>query len=54
MMLSIKDLVFKEWSAKNLTERYVRLYIIKEIILANLIKIKLPTSIRTYPVVNIS
>jgi len=35
-------------------ERYIELYIIEEIILANVIKLKLPVSIRIYLVVNIS
>ena len=54
MILSIKDLVFKEKIAKKLMERYIELYIIEEIILANVIKLKLPVSIRIYLVVNIS
>ena len=37
-MLNTKDLVFKEQLVKKLTERYVRPYIIKEIILANTIQ----------------
>jgi len=52
-MLSIKDLVFKEWLAKKLAERHVGLYTIKEIILANAIKLKLQESMRIHPVVNI-
>jgi len=54
VILSIKDLVFKEKIAKKLMERYIELYIIEEIILANVIKLKLPVSIRIYLVVNIS
>ncbi len=53
-MLSIKDLVFKEKTTKKLMERYIELYTIEEIILANVIKLKLLVSIRIYLVVNIS
>ena len=45
MMLSTRDLVFKERPVKNLTERYMD-YI--------KLKLKLPTSIRIHLVVNIS
>jgi len=53
-MLSTKDLVFKERLVKKLTERYMRLYMIEEIVSRNIIKLKLLASIRIYPVVNIS
>ena len=53
-MLSTKDLVFKEWSARKLVDQYVGLYIINEVISINEIKLWLPTSIRIYLVVNIS
>jgi len=36
-MLNMKNLVFKEWPAKKLIERYIRSYVIKEIILANIL-----------------
>ena len=45
MMLSTRDLVFKERPVKKLTERYIN-YI--------KLKLKLPTSMRIYLVVNIS
>ena len=45
MMLSTRDLVFKERPVKKLTERYMN-YI--------KLKLKLPTSMRIYLVVNIS
>jgi len=54
VILSTKDLVFKEWLAKKLTKKYVRLYMIEEIILANVIKLKLLELMRIYLVVNIS
>jgi len=53
-MLSIKELVFKERPVKNLTERYVRLYIVEEVVLKNVVKIKLLASMRIHPVVNVS
>ena len=53
-MLSTKDLVFKERLVKKLTERYIRLYMVEEIVPRNVIKLKLLASIRIYPVVNIS
>ena len=53
-MLSTKDLVFKEQLAKSLRYIYIEPYIIKEIVLANTIKLRLLKSIRIYLVVNIS
>jgi len=53
-MLSTKDLVFKERLTKKLTERYVRPYEIKEVVLKNVVKLKLPISMRIHPVVNVS
>ena len=53
IMLSTKDLMFKKQPVKKLIERYVGSYII-EIVLANIIKLRLPESMRIYPVVNIS
>jgi len=46
--------VFKERLVKKLTERYVRLYVVKEVILKNVVKLKLLVSMRIYLVVNIS
>ena len=54
VVLSTKDLVFKERLVKKLTERYVRLYVVKEVILKNVVKLKLLVSMRIYLVVNIS
>ena len=53
-MLSTKDLVFKERPVKKLTERYVELYKIEEVISKNAVKLKLPASIRIHLVINIS
>ena len=38
VMLSMKDLVFKERPVKKLTERYVGSYIVKEVVLKNTVK----------------
>ena len=46
--------MFKERLVKKLTERYVRLYVVKEVILKNIVKLKLLVSMRIYLVVNIS
>jgi len=53
-MLSIKDLVFKQRPVKKLTERYVGLYKVEKVVLKNVVKLKLPASMRIHPVVNIS
>jgi len=54
VMLSTKDLVFKERPAKKLMERYVGLYEIEEVVLKNTVKLKLPAFMRIHLVVNIS
>jgi len=54
VMLSTKDLVFKERPVKKLTERYVELYKIEEVISKNAVKLKLPASIKIHLVINIS
>ena len=54
VMLSMKDLVFKERLAKKLIERYVGLYEIEEVVSKNVVKLKLLATMRIYPVVNIS
>jgi len=54
VMLSTKDLVFKERPAKKLIERYVKPYEIEKVISKNAVKLKLLGSIRIYLVVNIS
>ena len=54
VILSTKDLVFRERLTKKLTERYVGPYVIEEVVLKNVVKLRLPTSIRIYPVVNMS
>jgi len=54
MMLSAKDLVFRKQLAKKLMKRYIEFYTIEEIVLANVIKLKLPELIRIHSVINIS
>ena len=54
MMLSMKDLVFKERPARKLMDQYVGLYIIEKVVSSNTVKLRLPTSMRIHLVVNIS
>jgi len=54
VLLSIKDLVFKERLARKLVDRYIGPYTIEEVISTNAVKLQLPTSMRIHPVVNVS
>jgi len=54
VMLSTKDLVFKERPVKKLVDQYVGPYTIEEVISTNAVKLQLPTSMRIYLVVNVS
>ena len=54
VMLSTKDLMFKERPARKLVDQYIGLYEIKEVVSTNTVKLRLPTSMRIYPVVNVS
>jgi len=54
VILNIKDLVFKKRPVKKLTERYMGLYIVEEIVSKNVVKLKMLASQRIYLVVNIS
>ena len=54
MMLSTKDLVFKEQLAKKLVDQYVGPYTINKVVFTNVVKIWLLISIRIYLVMNIS
>ena len=54
VLLSTKDLVFKERLVRKLVDRYVGPYTIEEVVSTNVVKLRLPTSIRIHPVVNIS
>ena len=54
VLLSTKDLVFKERPSKKLMERYVGPYVIEEAVSSNVVKLRLPSSMRIHPVVNVS
>ena len=54
VLLSTKDLVFKERPVKKLVDRYVGPYPIEEVISTNVVKLRLPTSMRIHLVVNVS
>jgi len=54
VLLSTKDLVFKERPARKLVDRYIGPYTIEEVISTNAVKLRLPTSMRIHPVVNVS
>jgi len=54
VMLSMKDLVFKERLAKKLVDQYVSLYTIKEIVSTNVVKLRLLTLMRIHLIVNVS
>jgi len=55
-MLSTKDLKYQIASRRieKLMERFVGPYKVKKIVLANMVELELPSTIRIYPVVNIS
>ena len=48
MLLSTKDLMFKERLVRKLTERYVGPYVIEEIVSTNVVKLQLPSSMRIH------
>ena len=54
MMLSTKDLVFKERLARKLVDHYVGPYIIDKVVSTNVVKLQLSISMRIHPVVNVS
>ena len=54
VLLSTKDLVLEERLARKLVDRYVGPYIIEEVVSTNTVKLRLPTSMRIHPVVNVS
>jgi len=54
VLLSTKDLVFKERPSKKLMERFVGPYAIEEVVSSNVVKLRLPSSMRIHPVVNVS
>ena len=54
VMLSIRDLVFKERPVQKLIERYVGPYTIEEVVSSNTVKLRLLSLMRIHPVVNVS
>ena len=54
VLLSTKDLVFKERPVRKLVDQYIGPCIIEEVVSTNAVKLRLPTSMRIHPVVNIS
>ena len=52
-MLSTRDLIFKERPARKL-DQYIGPYVIEEVVSTNTVKLRLPTSMRIHPVVNVS
>jgi len=54
VLLSTKDLVFKERSSKKLMERYMGPYTIEEVVSLNAVKLRLPSLMRIHPVINVS
>ena len=54
VMLSIKNLVFKERLVKKLIDQYVSSYIIEKVVSTNAVKLQLQTSMRIHLVVNVS
>jgi len=54
IILSTKDLVFKERPVRKLVDQYIGPYTIEEIVSTNAVKLQLPTSMRIHLVVNVS
>ena len=54
IMLSTKDLVFKERLVYKLVERYMGPYKIEEVVSSNAVKLQLPSSMRIHLEVNVS
>jgi len=54
VLLSTKDLMFKERPVRKLVDQYVGPYMIEEVVSTNAVKLRLPISMRIHPVVNVS
>ena len=54
VLLSTKDLVFKERPTKKLTERYMGPYVVEEVVFSNAVKLRLPSLMKIHLVVNVS
>ena len=53
-MLSTKDLVFKERPVKKLMERYMRPYVVKKVVLRDIVELKLLASMKIHLMVNVN
>jgi len=54
VMLSTKDLVFKERPVKKLVDHYVGPYTIEEVVFTNVVKLQLLALMKIHLVVNVS
>ena len=56
VMLSTKDLKYQMVGRRTekLTERFVRPYRIKKVVLLNVVELELPSTVKVHPVVNVS
>ena len=54
VILSMKDLMFKEWLVKRLVDQYVGSYTIDKVVFTNAVKLWLLTLMRIHSVVNVS
>ena len=56
MLLSTKNLKYQmvERRTEKLTERFIRPYRVKAIVLTNAIELELPSTVKIHPVVNVS
>ena len=46
--------MFKKRPTKKLTEKYIGPYVIEEVVLLNVVKLQLPSSMRIHLVINVS
>jgi len=56
VMLSTKDLKYQivRRRTEKLTERFVRPYKVKKVVLSNAVELELPSTVKIHPVVNVS
>ena len=54
VMLSMKDLMFKERLVKKLVDWYISPYTINEVVSTNAVKLQLPTLMKIHLVINVS
>ena len=50
----MKNLVFKKKPVRKLVNQYISLYIIEEVVVTNIVKIRLPALMRIHLVMNVS